>query len=310
MYNDGDFDNLMCGVIYRTTEGTHTVGLSYIGDTIPLIPEDTYNFELQYDSKDDYYYYDTYWDEIFGLRPQDGDKYKFTFGDTVCEITPVYNDDCEAYLAGNLHIEDEEAEDTGENYLLLIAEDYIDITPLNEGEYTMSLEKILQPTDIEIIHKIDSKYFDIDIDVPYTEDDEGNIAFERDIYIDGGNTSVGTSIVQINKDITEISKDITDINEDITDIDTSVKGINETVAGLQSELTPRPSSISFDDLITSASLKVIDTIDTQKFTFSFVTNSHYAQIIMDGAFGYPFMEIVFGDDINTSYHFRIGSMSI
>jgi hypothetical protein len=143
MYDDGEIDNPMCGIVYRTTEGTHTVGLSYIGDTIPLIPEDTYNFELQYDSKDDYYYYDTYWDEIFGLRPQDGDKYKFTFGDTVREITLVYDDNYESYLAGNLHIDDEEAEDTGENYFLKMYEDYIEITPLVEGNYKVSLEKVL-----------------------------------------------------------------------------------------------------------------------------------------------------------------------
>lgn len=229
-YDDEDLDNPMLALYSAATEGEHTIGLSYIGDTIPLIQEDTYNFELQYDSEEDYYYYDTYWEEFFGLRPQDGEKYKFTFGDMVCEITPVYDDNYEACLAGNLHLDDKDAEDTGENYFLLIYEDYIVIRPLNEGEYTVSLEKVLQSTTKEIVHKIDSKYLDINIDVPYIEDEDGNVIFEGDIFVDGS-----TSIRDINENVSTMQKDINAINNSLANSDTDLQLVEGIIFDVDDE---------------------------------------------------------------------------
>ena len=288
MYEEIDKTNVpMLAISCIATEGEHTIGLSYIGDTAPIIAEDTYNFELQYDSKDDYYYYDTYWCEIFGLRPQDGDKYKFTFGDTVCEITPVYDDDVECYFAGNLRIVNEDAEDTGENYLLIIYEDYIEIRPLDDGEYTVSLEKMLITTK-EIVHKIDNKYLNIDVDVPYTKDKEGNVVFENDILINGGDISIYEDLSSINNNIAEIAKDI-------------------------AELSPI-HEFYVDSLMINSLLEVVTTTSnkstTTKASISINFNDYYAaqQVINTVGGKLQFIKIKF-DDEDTIYHIKINSMS-
>lgn len=214
-YDDGEWDSPICMVVYKATEGEHTIGLSYIGDIIPLIPEGTYNFESEIDEKDGYVFPPTYYsDEFFGLHPQDGDKYKLTIDNTVYEITTIYDDNYEAYIAGNLYLDSEDNKNTGENYFIIMRDNEIGIVMSSEGDYTVSLEKVLQSVTTEIVHKIDSKYLDIDIDmdvdVPYTEDDEGNVVFEGDIFVDGS-----TSIRDINENVSTMQKDINAINDNL-----------------------------------------------------------------------------------------------
>lgn len=174
-YGDGYLDSPAFCLYVITTEGKHTIGLSYIGDPVPLIPEGIYNFK-----EDEYGHYCHYWEKFSG-RLQEGEKYKFTFDNTTYEITFTYDRDgdiyknYEVYRSGNLYLFNRELEDTGENYCILIDWFGIYIYTSTEGDYTVSFEI---PQVTEIIHKIDNKYLDIpQIEPDWSVNDETDPAF-------------------------------------------------------------------------------------------------------------------------------------
>ena len=157
--------------------------------------------------------------EAMGLTPKDSDRYNLTLNGVLYEnLETVWNDNAGSYVAGNLALAGL-GNDTGEDYLLAISESYnrgyvMVITP-TAGDYTVSLE-LVAPM-VETIHKIDSKYLDVDVEVPYTVDNEGNVVFENDVVIDGSTSvrEMKNSVETLQSDISELQEDIVGVNEEL-----------------------------------------------------------------------------------------------
>ena len=153
-------------------EGQHEIEITYDGNYAPIIAEETYSFEMQYDEKDNtelgIY---RFWGEaeICGLYPQEGDSYIFNFNGKEEEIKLKWYEDMGLYYAGNLNLVLEDEKDTGEDFLIGLNEDAIDIVSRQEGDFIVSLKKHLVNVK-EIIHKIDPKYLDENHIKPIYED--------------------------------------------------------------------------------------------------------------------------------------------
>lgn len=159
-YNDHDGYSGTVTLVLQTTETTHTIGLSYIGDVVPIIVEDTYSFKKI--EGNTAYYFTNMWEASF-----EGDNvYNLTFDDESYEgLSWIYHEDSKLDYLGNLSIVGI-GDDTGEKCLLgrILQGDgrvaLAMITSCEAGDYTVSLEKSLVKTS-EIIHKINSKYLDV-----------------------------------------------------------------------------------------------------------------------------------------------------
>ena len=212
-------------LVFQTTETTHTIGLSHIGDVVPIIAKDTYSFETIEGSTG--HYFTNMWEASF-----EGDNvYNLTFDDESYEgLSWVHHKGSGVDCLGNLSIAGigvdtkekcllvKEPQDNGSVELAII-------TSCEAGNYTVSLEKSLVKT-IETIHKMDSKY----IDTPYTEDAAGNAIFEKDIYINNE-----TSVSQSFKQITEINTKLDGIEKTIIEQEENITETRNTIEDL-----PRP----------------------------------------------------------------------
>ena len=147
-------------IAYQTTETTHTIGLSYVGDTAPIIEEGIYPFEningaIQHR-------FTNLWEacvEVDGV-------YNLTFDSEVYEgLSWLYHDNSGCFYLGNLSIANM-GDDTEEKYILFrVVEDDGSVmlsmgTSYEAGDYTVSLEKVLPTTTVttEVLHKIDPKF--------------------------------------------------------------------------------------------------------------------------------------------------------
>ena len=216
-----DGDPLLFGMYLKTAETTHTVGLSYIGDYAPMIVEDSYTFVADTFGENDII--GCIWDghrvvdhDTF-LLFREGDVYNFTFnGQTYENVQAKFlgNDgQYDIYYMGNLSILYSSLDNTGEEFVLFPYEgdEGLQIaTSLPAGDYTVSLERVLPSITTEVIHKIDNKYLDINIEVPYTIDDEDSIIFTGDI-----KTSNNTSLDTVNSTVETIESELTEVKNKI-----------------------------------------------------------------------------------------------
>lgn len=154
------------GIGYQTTEPIHTIGLFYIGDTVPVIAEGTYTFSEEPDSNlsiptgctgISFENLLIEKDSIYNIS-LNGNTYK----NLAFVALPKENDSTlEEYYIGNLGFGN--GVDTGENYLITYFPSVnwtLIITSLPAGDYTFSLEKVIPTTTVttEVIHKIDPKF--------------------------------------------------------------------------------------------------------------------------------------------------------
>ena len=255
-YNDHDGLSASFILVSQTTETTHTIGLSHISDVVPIIAKDTYSFEAMGDGAGRYF-------TNIGEASFEGDNvYNLTFDDESYEsLSWIYHEDSELDYLGNPSITGM-GDDTGEKCLLVrIPEDDGSVTLLmatscEAGDYIVSLEKSLVKT-IETIHKIDNKYLDIDIEVPYTEDDKGNVIFEEDIYI-----YHSTSIGKIRNSVESLEASVESLETSIGTVQTSVDSLETSVGTVQTSVESLETSIG--TVQTSVGTVQTSVIDLQK----------------------------------------------
>ena len=173
-----------------------------IGETVPLINNYTYEPENSDGSQE--------FSWSGGIYTSLDNKFRLTLDGKVYNVIFDYQYDSKGsqICAGNKYLyslahpyEGGTFPDTGEDYFI---ETYSDETEIrlycrtNDTPHTITFEVFPK----EITHKLDPKYFDVNVTVPYTEDDEDNIIFEKDVYVDNNtsvrNISENVSILQDN----------------------------------------------------------------------------------------------------------------
>ena len=218
------------GIIYQTTTPIHTIELSYAGDVAPIITEGTYTFNEQ--GQDGISICD--WNSVVNANFifQEGDMFNLIFdGQTYENITcRTIEGDCYLGSAGVLGVPD----GAEENYCITTYNDHNEstisiLTSLPVGDYKVSLERVLPSTTTEIVHKIDSKY--LDMDIPYTEDGEGNIVFENDVYINGS-----TSVLDIEENLIKTKRNVFNLQTETNTIKTNVSTLQGNVSTLQGDV--------------------------------------------------------------------------
>ena len=262
-YDEKDGLSAYLTLILQTTETTHTIGLSHIGDVAPIIAEDTYSFENIEGGTG--HYFTNMWEASF-----EGDNvYNLTFDDEIYEgLSWIYHEDSGLDFLGNLSIMGM-GDDTGEKYLLArIPQDdgsvvLTMVTSCEAGNYTVSLEKSLVKT-VEIIHKIDNKYLDVNVEVPYTEDAEGNVVFEKDIYINHS-TSVGEikdSVESLQTSMGTVQTSVESLQTSMETVQTSVETVQTSVETVQTSVETVQTSV--ETVQTSMGTVQTSVIDLQK----------------------------------------------
>jgi hypothetical protein len=234
-------------ILLKTAETNHTIGLSHIGDYAPIITEGVYSFADMEGMCGM-----AQWDDDWGFTHEDGEKYNLTINDVLYKNLELIQNDIVGYVAGNLALAGL-GDNTGEDYLVAFGGYGITICTPTAGDYTISLEKSLLKTT-ETIYKIDSKYLDIDVDVPYTVDDEDNVIFENDIVIDG-EMSVRESIDSVKNDVTTLQNGISGIEESVTEAQKAVENLPNFTKGV-AFYSSSSGFLSSDSISTNSTIPV------------------------------------------------------
>jgi hypothetical protein len=209
-------DSLLFMLYYKSTEPEHKVGLSYIDNSVPLIKDRVVSFEKQYLPEFNCTLSAYTWkNRALTMAPNFvTDIYNVVInGEKFEELTWQGK-----MFLGNLALLGIEGlEDTGENFLGMLATgtdqaDFIFITTLEPGEYSLSFEKASVAFNEEIL-QIEKKF----LDVPYTEDKKRNVTFAGDI-----TTANGNSLDTLKSSIERITADL-DLQADYNQTDSSAR---------------------------------------------------------------------------------------
>ena len=337
------------GIIYQTTTPIHTIELSYAGDVAPIITEGTYTFNEQ--GQDGISICN--WNSVVNANFifQEGDMFNLIFdGQTYENITcRTIEGDCYLGSTGVLGVPD----GPEENYFITTYNDHNEstisiLTSLPVGDYKVSLERVLPSTTTEIVHKIDSKY--LDMDIPYTEDGEGNIVFENDVYINGS-----TSVSDIEENLIKTKTDVFNLQTETNTIKTNVSTLQGDVGVAKSDISAlktnsrskqlveglfggfsthnkaKPIGVNswiegeancFDDITSSCAnqemsmpyLSVVITTNNKGTTTTtkIVLTPQDAQnitVVKTKLEEYPYLSIVFTDKPNKKYYIKMSSLN-